>query len=252
MFNGDVLTQIDLGGGHPPAPRAPGPGHDRADAGRQPDGLRAGRDRRGRQHPRFPREAEARRDHHQQHQRRHLHPRAGHLRPDSERRGLVDRAQLLPVAHRARRDVRRATSTTATGSTSARPEKYTQVHRDIMDGRYAAAPFRDIAAPRTWIAADARIEDGATIEGPCFIDEGVLVKAGARDRALLGDRPADADRRGRGRSSGAIIWPNCRISREAVRPRRDRRPQLPRRPQRHRQRRRGARRQDHTDRLHKA
>src|SRR5919206_1561265 len=27
------------------------------------------------------------------------------------------------------------------------PEKYTQVHRDIMDGRFAAAPFRDVATP---------------------------------------------------------------------------------------------------------
>ena len=49
-----------------------------------------------------------------------------------------------------------------------------------MDGRYAAEPFRDIAAPRTWIAADAKIEEGATIEGPCFIDEGTLIKAGAQ------------------------------------------------------------------------
>ncbi len=53
------------------------------------------------------------------------------------------------------------------------PEKYTQVHRDIMDGRYLAAPFRDVSGARTAVAADARIEDGATIEGPCFIDEGV-------------------------------------------------------------------------------
>ena len=37
------------------------------------------------------------------------------------------------------------------------PEKYTQVHRDIMDGRYAAEPFRDLAAPRAWVAQDARV-----------------------------------------------------------------------------------------------
>ena len=38
------------------------------------------------------------------------------------------------------------------------PEKYTQVHRDIMDGRFTAPPFAGLAAPRTWIAPDARIE----------------------------------------------------------------------------------------------
>jgi NDP-sugar pyrophosphorylase family protein len=58
------------------------------------------------------------------------------------------------------------------------PEKYMQVHRDIMDGHYRAAPFA--AAPMTTsISPEARIEDGAIIEGPCFIDAGAVVKAGA-------------------------------------------------------------------------
>src|ERR1051325_6694678 len=60
------------------------------------------------------------------------------------------------------------------------PEKYTQVHRDIMDGRYAAEPFKDARAGQMFVSPDARIEDGAKVEGPCFVDEGVLVKAGAR------------------------------------------------------------------------
>jgi NDP-sugar pyrophosphorylase family protein len=94
------------------------------------------------------------------------------------------------------------------------PTKYTQVHRDIMDGRYAAEPFRDIAAPRTWIAADVKVEPGATIDGPCFIDEGTLVKAGAKvgPYSVIGRQTQieeDAV------VSGAVIWPNCRISREA-------------------------------------
>ncbi|HEX5110605.1 MAG TPA: NDP-sugar synthase [Vicinamibacterales bacterium] len=92
-------------------------------------------------------------------------------------------------------------------------EKYRQVHRDIMDGRFVAAPFHE--SQRQWIAADARIEEGATIEGPCFIDGGVLVKAGARigpysviGRQTQVEEEAVVD--------GAIIWPNCRINREAV------------------------------------
>jgi NDP-sugar pyrophosphorylase family protein len=95
------------------------------------------------------------------------------------------------------------------------PEKYTQVHHDIMDGRFSAAPFTNLAAPRAAVAADARVEDGATIEGPCFIDEGVLIKAGARvgPYAVIGrqtqiEEEATIER--------AIIWPNCRVSGNAV------------------------------------
>jgi NDP-sugar pyrophosphorylase family protein len=93
------------------------------------------------------------------------------------------------------------------------PEKYVQVHRDIMDGRYAAPPFAGMSQ-QTWIAPDARVEDGATIEGPCFVDDGVLIKAGARvgPYSVLGrqtqvDEEAVVD--------GAIIWPNCRVGRDA-------------------------------------
>ena len=94
------------------------------------------------------------------------------------------------------------------------PGKYTQVHRDIMDGRYVAEPFRDIAAPRAWVAPDARIEQGATIEGPCFIDEGALIKSGTKigPYSVIGRQTQieeDAV------INGAVIWPNCRISREA-------------------------------------
>jgi len=90
------------------------------------------------------------------------------------------------------------------------PEKYAQVHRDIMDGRFSAAPFADLPAPRVSIAPDARIEEGAQVEGPCFIDGGALIKAGARigpysvvGRQTQIDEDAIVE--------GAIIWPNCRI-----------------------------------------
>ena len=94
------------------------------------------------------------------------------------------------------------------------PEKYTQVHRDIMDGRYATAPFLNLPVPRTSVAPDARVEDGATVEGPCFIDEGVLIRSGARvgPYSVIGRQTQveeDAS------IEGAILWPNCRVSREA-------------------------------------
>jgi len=94
------------------------------------------------------------------------------------------------------------------------PEKYTQVHRDIMDGRYAAPPFSSVSGPHTWIAPDARVEDGATVEGPCFIDEGVLIKTGARvgPYSVLGRQTQVEEE---AVVEGAIIWPNCRVGRDA-------------------------------------
>jgi NDP-sugar pyrophosphorylase family protein len=92
-------------------------------------------------------------------------------------------------------------------------EKYVQVHRDIMDGRFAAPPFANGA--RQWISPEARVEEGATIEGPCFVDEGVLIKPGAHvgPYTVVGkqtqiEEDAVLD--------GAIVWANCRISREAT------------------------------------
>src|SRR4029453_6186052 len=54
-----------------------------------------------------------------------------------------------------------------------------QVHRDIMDGRYLSDPF-DKAPASAWVSPGARVEDGAIIEAPCFIDHGGVVKAGSR------------------------------------------------------------------------
>ena len=92
------------------------------------------------------------------------------------------------------------------------PEKYMQVHRDIMDGRFRAAPFD--GGTRAFVSPDARVEEGAAVEGPCFVDEGVLVKAGARvgPYAVIGRQcqiEEDA------RVEGAVIWQNGRIGRDA-------------------------------------
>ncbi|MCL4811338.1 MAG: NDP-sugar synthase [Vicinamibacteraceae bacterium] len=92
------------------------------------------------------------------------------------------------------------------------PAKYMQVHRDIMDGRFVAPPFDHGPV----ISADgARIEDGATVEGPCFLDEGVVVKAGARvgPYSVLGRLTHLEDG---ARVDGAIVWANSWIGRDAV------------------------------------
>ena len=93
------------------------------------------------------------------------------------------------------------------------PEKYTQVHRDIMDGRYAMPPFNGQPG-RAWVAETARIAEDARLEGPLFIDEGCSVGAGARigPYTVLGkncqvDEGANV--------SGAIAWPQTHIGREA-------------------------------------
>jgi NDP-sugar pyrophosphorylase family protein len=95
------------------------------------------------------------------------------------------------------------------------PEKYMQVHRDIMDRRFLAAPFGSEPRGATCLGRDVRVEEGAAVEGPCFIDDGTVVKAGARIRpySVIGrnsviEEDAEID--------GAIIWPNGRVSRDAV------------------------------------
>src|SRR5206468_1511511 len=59
------------------------------------------------------------------------------------------------------------------------PERYVQVHRDIMDGRCTASTLT-FGASNAWISPEARVEDGAAVEGPCFVDEGTVIKSGAR------------------------------------------------------------------------
>jgi NDP-sugar pyrophosphorylase family protein len=94
------------------------------------------------------------------------------------------------------------------------PEKYMQVHRDIMDQRYRARPF--VNGPNApWVSPSAKIEDGAVIEGPCFIDEGTVVKAGARigPYSVIG-RHCHIDERAV--VARSIVWSGARIGQEAA------------------------------------
>ena len=94
------------------------------------------------------------------------------------------------------------------------PEKYMQAHCDIMDGRYQAAPFAG-AASSAHVSPQARIEDGVSIEPPCFIDSGVVVKAGARigPYSVLG---RDCHIEEQATVEGAIVWADSRIAQQAV------------------------------------
>jgi NDP-sugar pyrophosphorylase family protein len=94
------------------------------------------------------------------------------------------------------------------------PEKYVQVHRDIMDGRFHAGPF-DGGADRVVISDTARVDEGVQVTGPCFVDEGAVVKAGAKigPHAVIG-RQAHVEEGAEIR--GALVWPGSWIGREAV------------------------------------
>jgi NDP-sugar pyrophosphorylase family protein len=93
------------------------------------------------------------------------------------------------------------------------PEKYRQAHTDIMDGRLSARPFA--TAPRSAIVSpSARIDPGATIESPCFVDADVVVKKGARvgPYSVIGQHchigeDAVVD--------GAIVWPHTTVDQGA-------------------------------------
>jgi NDP-sugar pyrophosphorylase family protein len=95
------------------------------------------------------------------------------------------------------------------------PQKYLQVHQDILTGRFAAAPFREQPAPRACISPRARVDAAARVESPCFVDDDVVVEAGARiaplsvvGRGARVEAGAVVD--------GAIIWPGCVVGRDAV------------------------------------
>jgi NDP-sugar pyrophosphorylase family protein len=82
-----------------------------------------------------------------------------------------------------------------------------------MDGRYSAPPFN--GSPSAWISSGARVDESAHVEGPCFIDEGTVVKAGARilPYSVIG-RQTHVDEGAT--VEGSIVWPNGWIGPDAV------------------------------------
>ncbi|HEX4914339.1 MAG TPA: NDP-sugar synthase [Vicinamibacterales bacterium] len=95
------------------------------------------------------------------------------------------------------------------------PEKYVQVHRDMFDGKFGGGLFGSADHSKPIVSAEARIDEGAVIEGPCFIDAGAHIKKGAKigpysviGRGVLVEEDADL--------RDTIIWPNSRIGQSAV------------------------------------
>lgn len=92
------------------------------------------------------------------------------------------------------------------------PGKYRQVHRDIMDGRYHAEPF--LERPGGIVDLGAKVDADVHIQGPCFLDEGVVLKAGAHvgPYAVLG-RQAQVDEQADVRDT--IAWANTMVGAHA-------------------------------------
>jgi len=89
------------------------------------------------------------------------------------------------------------------------PEKYLQVHRDILEGRFPVAldaPLRDGSR----VHADSALEPGAHLVAPCYVGPGCRVAAGATVGAgsvLVGDV-----RLASGASvSDSVLWPGVTI-----------------------------------------
>ncbi len=95
------------------------------------------------------------------------------------------------------------------------PEKYIQVHRDMFEGRYDAGIYRGGDRLLPLISPEARVDDGATLVAPCFVDAGAHIKAGAvvGPYAVIG-RGVVVDEGAQLRNT--IIWPNTRIGQNAV------------------------------------
>ncbi|HVR69756.1 MAG TPA: NDP-sugar synthase [Vicinamibacteria bacterium] len=59
------------------------------------------------------------------------------------------------------------------------PEKYLQAHRDILGGRFPVA-LDGRARSGGWVHGEATVEEGAELQGPCYVGPRCRVAAGAR------------------------------------------------------------------------
>ena len=180
VFNGDVLTDVDLPAVVRGTASRGAARHPRADPGPQPRRLRPGGDRRRRPGPALHREARA---------RPRSRPTPSTPASTSSRRPTLelmpagrqplDRARLLPRPPRARRPRRRL-----------RPPRLLDRHRHAREvpagpPRHPGRPLpgaRSTGSPRTAAASTRRrrVEDGARAGGPFYVGPGCGSRPGAR------------------------------------------------------------------------
>jgi NDP-sugar pyrophosphorylase family protein len=92
-------------------------------------------------------------------------------------------------------------------------EKYVQAHRDIMDGRFSAAPFEG-AAGQVVVSPHAKVAPEATLTGPCFIDADAVIEGGATigPYSVVGRNSVVETG---ATINGAILWPGTRVGTHA-------------------------------------
>ena len=93
------------------------------------------------------------------------------------------------------------------------PEKYLQVHRDILGGRFPVA-LRGRPDNGGWVHDQAQVEAGATLEPPFYIGPRCRVAAGASvgAGAVL---TADVSIATGARVADSVLWEGTRIGRDA-------------------------------------
>jgi NDP-sugar pyrophosphorylase family protein len=94
------------------------------------------------------------------------------------------------------------------------PGKYMQVHRDVMTGRFRSAPFEGHPT-QIWVSDAATVESGAELQAPCFVDEGAVIKSGVKvlpfsviGRQVHVEEGATIE--------GSIVWASSWIGRDAT------------------------------------
>jgi mannose-1-phosphate guanylyltransferase len=93
------------------------------------------------------------------------------------------------------------------------PEKYLQVHLDILDGRFPV-DLRGVREAWGWRDPDAAIDPRAEITGPCYVGPGCRVAAGAR----LGPHVVlsrDIAVEGGAHLAATVAWAECRVGAQA-------------------------------------
>jgi NDP-sugar pyrophosphorylase family protein len=90
------------------------------------------------------------------------------------------------------------------------PEKYLQVHRDILEGRFPVA-LDGMAEQGGWLHPQAQLDPAAHLEGPFYVGPRCRVEAGARigPRAVLA---ADVSVAAGAQVRDSVLWAGCRIS----------------------------------------
>jgi len=94
------------------------------------------------------------------------------------------------------------------------PEKYLQVHRDILGGRFRVALAAEARAGG-FVASGARVAEGARLEPPFFVGPGCEVEAGATigpDAVLV----ADVRVRAGARVRDSVLWKGVEAGPEAT------------------------------------